>query len=163
MKVYFWSLPLSLWAGCPPPLSWLLSLCRPSCRQVIQYHAFSFPFQHCLPCSSSLAYSHIYILELACQASPKKAIWNLGWDYIESIDQFRQINILKYWVKNIESSNPKHGISLHLFRSFKFFPQMLYSLQHTNLTLFLLNVFYFICYFKWHCKKSHFQLLISSI
>lgn len=98
---------------------------------------FSFVLFH--NCFGYFRVFSLYILKSCCQFLPKKnPCWAISLDYIESIDQFGEIDL------TILSLSVQHGVSVHLFRS--------YSFQYTGVTYLLLNLFINI---------SHFYAVVS--
>lgn len=81
----------------------------------------------------------------------RKACWALSWDYVESIDQFGEIDLATL---RLLSLPVQHGVSVHLFRA--------YSFQYTGVTHLLLNLFiYHIFDAVVNCSFSNFNFQLS--
>lgn len=128
-------------------ISWLSVILSPEIRQcksssfVLFLNCFGYFRVFAFPCEF---YNHIVNFY-------KKACWALSWDYVESIDEFGEIDLATL---SLLSLPVQHGVSVHLFKA--------YSFQYTDVTHLLLNLFiYHIFDAVINCSFSNFNFQLS--
>ena len=105
---------------------------------------------------------HFYIhFKFSLSVSTKKAWWDYGWDWVESLDQFGKNRNINH--DSCQSVNLISCLSVFIF--FDFFSTVFYSFQCWDLAYilsFFLSVLCFWCHFNYTVAPPHLFLLLAA-